>query len=81
MPGVELTSWGGLSVPAGTPDAVVDALYQAFSKALAQPKVITALQENGGMVDVRDGAAFAQNIRQEMQQTGAMMKKLGLQQV
>ena len=33
------------------------------------------------MVDVRDGAAFVQNIRQEMQLTEGMMKKLGLQQV
>lgn len=79
--GVELTSWGGLSVPAGTPDAVVQTLYQAFAEALKQPKVIAALQENGGLVDVRDGASFIQNIRQEMQLTEVMMKKVGLQPI
>jgi len=79
--GVELTSWGGLSVPAGTPDAVVAALYKAFGEALAQPKVVAALQENGGLVEVRDGTAFLQSIRQEMQQTETMMKKLGLQAI
>lgn len=81
VPGVELTSWGGLSVPAGTPDAVVNAIYKAFSEALRQPAVIAALQENGGLVDVRDSASFVQNIRQEMQLTEAMMKKVGLQPI
>lgn len=79
--GVELASWGGLSVPAGTPDAVVDRLYKAFSEALKQPKVVAALQENGGQVDVRDGAAFVQTIQHEIQLTAAMMKQLGLQPV
>lgn len=79
--GVELTSWGGISVPAGTPDAVVDTLYKAFSEALRQPKVIASLQGNGGLVDVRDGAAFVQSIQHDMQQTAAMMKQLGLQPV
>lgn len=79
--GVELTSWGGLSVPAGTPDAVVETLYKAFSEALRQPKVIAALQENGGLVDVRDAASFIQSIQQEMQLTEAMMKKVGLQPI
>ncbi|WP_027017182.1 Bug family tripartite tricarboxylate transporter substrate binding protein [Comamonas composti] len=79
--GAELTSWGGLSVPAGTPDAVVDTIYKAFAQALQQPKVIAALQENGGLVDVRDAAFFTQSIRQEMQLTEAMMKKVGLQPI
>ena len=81
VPGVELTSFGGISVPAGTPDAVVETIYKAFSEALKQPKVVAALQENGGQVDVRDGAAFVQNIQQEMQLTAAMMKQLGLKPV
>lgn len=79
--GVELASWGGISVPAGTPDAVVDRLYKAFSEALRQPKVVAALQENGGLVDIRDGAGFVQSIQHDMQLTAAMMKQLGLQPV
>jgi tripartite-type tricarboxylate transporter receptor subunit TctC len=81
VPGVELTSWGGLSVPAGTPDTVVAAIHKAFSEALKQPAVVASLQENGGLVDVRDSASFVQNIRQEMQLTEAMMKKIGLQPI
>jgi tripartite-type tricarboxylate transporter receptor subunit TctC len=32
--GIELTSWGGVSVPAGTPDAVVQRMGDAFVQAL-----------------------------------------------
>ncbi|WP_404298748.1 Bug family tripartite tricarboxylate transporter substrate binding protein [Alicycliphilus denitrificans] len=79
--GVELTSFGGLSAPAGTPDAVVQTIYKAFSEALKQPEVVVSLQKNGGLVDVRDGAAFVQSIQHEMEITGSMMKQLGLQPV
>jgi len=77
--GVEITSWGGISVPAGTPDAVVERIRTAFKKALAQPKVIAALQQQGGQVDVQDAAAYVQGFKQEMALTEAMMKKAGLQ--
>ena len=77
--GVELTSWGGISVPAGTPDAVVERIRAAFTQAMAQPKVIAALKQQGGQVDVRDSAAYVQGFKQEMALTEAMMKKVGLE--
>jgi tripartite-type tricarboxylate transporter receptor subunit TctC len=76
--GVELTSWGGLSVPAGTPDAVVERIRTAFEKALAQPKVVADLQDRGGQVDLQDSATFTRGFAQEMTSTEAMMKKVGL---
>ena len=77
--GVELTSWGGISVPAGTPDAVVDRIRAAFRQAMAQPKVVAALQQQGGQVDMQDSAAYLQGFKQEMALTQAMMKKVGLE--
>ncbi|MGR4871287.1 Bug family tripartite tricarboxylate transporter substrate binding protein [Variovorax sp. LARHSF232] len=77
--GVELTSWGGISVPAGTPDAVVDRIRSAFRQAMAQPKVVAALQQQGGQVDMQDSAAYVQGFKQEMALTQAMMKKVGLE--
>ena len=62
-------------------DATARVMAKFLSEALKQPKVVAALQENGGQVDVRDAAAFVQNIQQEMQLTAAMMKQLGLQPV
>lgn len=77
--GAQLTSWGGLSVPVGTPDAVVERIRAAFQQALAQPKVVALLQQQGGLVDLQDSAAYVQGFRQEMSFTEAMMKKVGLE--
>jgi tripartite-type tricarboxylate transporter receptor subunit TctC len=77
--GAQLTSWGGLSVPAGTPDAVVERIRAAFQQALTQPKVIALLQQQGGMVDLQDSAAYVQGFKDEMSFTEAMMKKVGLE--
>lgn len=79
--GVELPSWGGLSVPAGTSDAVVQTLFDAFSQALGQPAVVDALMKNGGQVDIGDAAAFEQTIRREMQLTAAMMQRVQLEPI
>jgi len=77
--GAELTSWGGISVPAGTPDAVVQRIRAAFEKALAQPRVVAALQEQGGRVDMQDGPAYTSGFTREMVFTEAMMKRVGLE--
>ena len=73
--GVELTSWGGVSVPAGTPDPIVARMRAAFEKALRQPAVVAALEEQGGMVTPLDADAYKRNFTKEMQLTEAMMKK------
>jgi len=76
---VELTSWGGFSVPAGTPDAVVERLRSAFEQAMKKPEVIAKLEEQGGRAQVLDATAFVHSIEQEMRITEAMMKKVGLE--
>ena len=77
--GAELTSWGGISVPADTPDPVVEKIRAAFQQALTQPKVIAALQQQGGLVDIQDSASYVQGFKHEMRFTEAMMKKVGLE--
>lgn len=78
VPGVELVSWGGVSVPAGTPDAVVERIRAAFRAALQQPRVVEALQAQGGGVDIQDGETYARGFTREMAFTEAMMKRVGL---
>lgn len=75
---VELVSWGGVSVPAGTPDAVVERIRAAFMAAMQQPRVVEALQAQGGNVDLRDAEAYVRGFTQEMAVTEAMMKRTGL---
>lgn len=77
--GIELTSWGGVSVPAGTPDAVVQRMGDAFVQALKNPQLITRLEQQGGQVQVMDTAGFVASIEQEMKTTEAMMKRVGLE--
>ena len=48
LPGVEMTTWYGLFVTAGTPKAVVDRLYVETMKAIAQPDVQKRLVGLGG---------------------------------
>jgi tripartite-type tricarboxylate transporter receptor subunit TctC len=48
--GVDLTFWGGISVPAATPDPIVARISAAFEKALQQPGLRAQLQANGGNV-------------------------------
>ena len=73
--GVELTSWGGVSVPTGTPEPIVARMRSAFDKAIRQPAVIAALEEQGGSVTPLDAEAYRRAFTKEMGFTEAMMKR------
>lgn len=72
--GVELTSWGGLSVPAGTPDAIVARIHEVFDRVLKQPSVIAALTELGSEVSPSTPGAYVQAFASEIELAGRMMK-------
>ena len=77
--GVELTSWGGVSLPAGTPDAIAARIYEVFGQALKQPSVIAALTELGSEVSPSTTEAYVQGFASEMELTERMMKTAKLQ--
>lgn len=77
--GLELTSWGGIAVPAGTPDAATERIRAAFVQAMKNPDLIARLEQQGGQVDVQGTQDFVRSIEQEMQITGLMMKRVGLE--
>jgi tripartite-type tricarboxylate transporter receptor subunit TctC len=79
LPGVELTSWGGISVPAGTPDAIAVRIQNAFERALKQPTVITGLVNAGGQITPLAPEAYTRGFLEEMTLTETMMKRAGLQ--
>src|SRR3989344_1216868 len=79
LPGVELTSWGGVSVPTGTPDAIVSRVRSSFEAALRQPAVVAALEEQGGMVHPQDSETFTRAFGKEIGFTEAMMKRIKLE--
>ena len=47
FPGYDVTSWYGLSAPAGTPQAVIDVISAALRKALANPDTVKGLMAAG----------------------------------
>jgi tripartite-type tricarboxylate transporter receptor subunit TctC len=79
--GVELVSWGGVSVPARTPDDVVARVHAAFQAALKQSATIEALLLRGGQIDVQDAATYTRGFTQEIEFTETMMKRLKLEPV
>jgi tripartite-type tricarboxylate transporter receptor subunit TctC len=47
VPGYVFTSWGALALPAGTPSAIVDQLFEAVRQAASAPDFVS-LQESMG---------------------------------
>ncbi|MDR2299409.1 MAG: tripartite tricarboxylate transporter substrate binding protein [Comamonas sp.] len=78
---VHLSSWGGLSVPRDTPEAVTIRLRNAMDAVLSQPKVRQTLEMDGGKVQVLDSATYTLAFEHELKFTETMMKRIGLQAV
>jgi tripartite-type tricarboxylate transporter receptor subunit TctC len=76
---VALESFGGLSVPAGTPAAIVSRIHEALSAALNDPAIVQRL-ENMGMSKVKTSTpeAFAQLLQGEIDKTEHMMLAAGI---
>jgi tripartite-type tricarboxylate transporter receptor subunit TctC len=71
-------SWYGLLVPRDTPPAIVDALYGATRKALAQEDVRRAMAERDVVVQGTSPAQFKQFIESEYARWKAVTTQLGV---
>jgi tripartite-type tricarboxylate transporter receptor subunit TctC len=65
LPGFENLGWFGLMVPAGTPQAVIDKVYQDTAKVLQLPDVRRRLDEIGMAPGGNSPGAFGKQIRDE----------------
>lgn len=75
-----LSTFGGLSVPAGTPTPVIVKIQQALDAVLAQPAVRAKLEERGStFVGTSTSAEYTEMIRREIEHTQAMMQTLNIQ--
>ena len=74
VPGVEMTTWYGLFVTAGTPKAVVDKLYAETMKAIAQPDVQKRLVGLGGEPGNATQAEFASLVKADFDRFGKLIK-------
>ena len=78
IPNVTLVSFGGLSVPAGTPAPIVKKIGDALDQALAKPEVRTRLEANGGIVVPAAGPEYAKDLEAEIALTEKMMRVAGI---
>ena len=78
VPGVTLVSFGGLSLPAGTPAPIVQRVSQALQQALADQTVRARLEANGATVVASKSDEYAQSLQSEIALTEKMMKVAGI---
>ena len=77
-PGVDFTFWLGLLLPAQTPPAVVQTLYDAIRSVRDDPNAMKVLAQQGS-VNLTDPAAFAERIRGEYALWGEVIKRENIQ--
>ncbi len=70
--------WGGLAVPAGTPDAVVQRLAQASRAGMGSAAMKDVMQRQGSIGQFVDGAAFTAQVAHDIPIEQALVKRLGM---
>jgi tripartite-type tricarboxylate transporter receptor subunit TctC len=76
--GYEVSGWFGLLAPAGTPKAVVDALYTALSEILKQPDVQKQMLELGAAPIGNTPDAFGRQIAGEVEKWKKVVAATGV---
>jgi tripartite-type tricarboxylate transporter receptor subunit TctC len=77
-PGFEVTLWGGVIVPAGTPAAIVRKLHLETTRALALGEVRAKLGEGGMEVVASSPEEFSRVIRAEIPKWAALFREAGI---
>lgn len=68
LPDLNLTSWTGLAAPAGTPEPIVNRLYEAMRSILTEPATRQAWEQRGAIVpEPLTPAQYKQEIAQRIQ--------------
>ncbi len=77
-PGFEVETWFGLVAPAGTPQAIVVRLHEAWAAGSAAPEARAAFDNISGNLRVTTPQQFAEFIRAENQRWGGLIRRLGI---
>jgi len=78
LPGYEVTTWHGLSVPAGTPAAVRDKLHSAMTQAINAPDTKKRLEEHGYVTINETPQQFATFLREDVENMAQLIKQYKL---
>ncbi|MES2188350.1 MAG: tripartite tricarboxylate transporter substrate-binding protein [Pseudomonadota bacterium] len=80
FPGFEATSWGGISVPAHTPDVVVERLAREIQQAMDSPDVRIPLQNMGFVAQASTPEEMTARTNRDIVKWRAVIEKAGIQQ-
>jgi tripartite-type tricarboxylate transporter receptor subunit TctC len=80
MPGYEVTSWYGLSFPAGTPGAIVDKTNKAMKDLLARESVRNQVLKLGALVRTSTPDELKAHIAAEIVKWKGVRDKAGIEQ-
>ena len=75
VPGIEMSAWYGIYMPASTPKAVQDKVHEAVTKVLAMPETKARLEAIGAEITPMTQAQFAQFQSAEYKRYGEIIKK------
>ncbi|MDM0066151.1 tripartite tricarboxylate transporter substrate binding protein [Variovorax sp. J31P207] len=75
VPGVEMSAWYGIYMPASTPKAVQDKVHDAVNQVLAMPETLARLDAIGAEVTPMTQAQFAAFHAAEYKRFGDIIKK------
>jgi len=76
--GLEVSSWVGISVPAGVPAAIVDRLGREFGASLKVPEVRDRMESLGAEVAGVTGEPFARMVRDDVARWAKVVKSAGI---
>lgn len=77
LPGFDATTWTGLFAPAGTPDPIVRKLNGLVNAILERPDVREGLEKRGFLVEIMTPERVGQEVRQDMERWGDVIRKTG----
>jgi len=79
LPGLDVTNWYGLVVPAGTSADIIAKLNAALKTALADPATVASLQSQGISTETGTPAEMSQLIAREVVRWKPIIEKAGVQ--
>src|SRR6266481_9273583 len=77
-PGFNAVGWGGVFVPNGTPQPIIDKLNATIAKAVTLPEVKKQFEEQGTEGASSSQAEMARLLREEYARLGELAKSMGL---
>jgi tripartite-type tricarboxylate transporter receptor subunit TctC len=77
-PGFEALSWSGLSVPKGTPPAIVDKLESAMKQVMAQPAIKQRMESQGFVIPPQGSKPYAEFVAKEIDRWTRVIRTAGI---